>query len=139
MTLVAWSCVALLNLSACVRVPSFMDRHAAAIAMRAVNGYRKILSRRTGRTCLFRKTCSHATIDYLAKFGWNEGIALARKRVRSCGGTFTLTTDVFGRAVLTTDDGTVVCHDELSEAVNSRCGDNRSVDSTRSTACATRP
>ena len=122
MGLIAWSCVTLLNMTACVRVPSFMDHQFAKVASQAVKTYRKSLSQRTGRTCLFRKTCSHATLDYLAEFGWNKGIVLAQTRVRSCGGIYTMTSDVFGRAVLITSDGSKFAQDDLSEAMASRNG-----------------
>ena len=117
MGLIAWSCVTLLNISARLRVPMFMDYKAAKIAAQAVHTYCKVFSQRTGRTCLFRKTCSHATLDYLADFEWNKGIVLAQTRVRSCGGAYTVTCDVFDRAVLITADGTMFGQDDLSEAV----------------------
>lgn len=120
MGLIAWSCVTLLNMTARVRVPSFMDRQVAKLASQAVKAYRQSLSQRTGKICLFRKTCSHATLDYLGEFGWNKGIVLAQTRVRSCGGVYTVTSDVFGRAVLITCDGTTIAQDDLSEAVATR-------------------
>jgi putative component of membrane protein insertase Oxa1/YidC/SpoIIIJ protein YidD len=122
MTLVARLCVSLLELSSRMRVPSRLDRRAASIAMHVVGVYRKVLSAKAGRSCLFRRSCSHATLDFLAEFGWNDGIVRARDRVRSCGGTYTLSKDVFGRTALITAEGRMFGNDELSDAVACRCG-----------------
>jgi putative component of membrane protein insertase Oxa1/YidC/SpoIIIJ protein YidD len=120
MTLVARFCLALLNISARVRVPPVMDRQAATVAMRAIRIYRRFLSHRAGRTCLFKTTCSLAALDYLADFGWNRGIAMAQARVQSCGDVFTVIADVFGRITLITQDGSAIPHAELSDAVTCR-------------------
>ncbi len=117
MRLIAWSCVTLLGISARLRVPSSADYRVAKIAAHIVMIYRRALSQHTGRTCLFRKTCSHATLDYLNDFGWNKGIVMAYERVRSCGGAYTMTVDVFGRPVLIVLDGTTFGHNELSEHI----------------------
>ena len=121
MTLIAKSCVSLIELSSHIRLPMVLDKWAAAVAIRVVSIYREVLSARTGRTCLFKKSCSRATLEFLAEFGWNGGIVRARDRVRSCGGTYTVSKDVFGRTVMITADGQVFCDDELSDAVACRC------------------
>jgi putative component of membrane protein insertase Oxa1/YidC/SpoIIIJ protein YidD len=125
MTFIARSCMSLLELSARVQLPPVLDKRAAAVAIRVVGMYQKVVSSRTGRTCLFRKSCSHATLDFLAEFGWNGGIVRARDRVRSCGGTYTLANDVSGRAVLITANGQMFSDDELSDLVARRSGADR--------------
>ena len=116
-TFIARSCVALLYLSARIGVPRNLDRTAARVAVWFVKTYQKFLSSKTGRTCLFRVSCSQATLNYLDEHGWNEGIIRSRARVRSCGGAYTLSTDVFGHARLTTADGNTFRHEELSVAL----------------------
>ena len=111
----------MLELAARIRVPASLDPPAARFAVMVLGFYRRFLSARSGRTCLFRISCSRFAADRLSELGWNDGVAGVRDRVRSCGGAFTVASDVSGNTVLLTCDGAAVPHADLSDAAACLC------------------
>jgi putative component of membrane protein insertase Oxa1/YidC/SpoIIIJ protein YidD len=112
-----------MNVGARISLPPALDRPAAALAIRIIDAYRKVLSSRTGRICLFKKSCSQTAQDYFVEFGWNQGIVRANRRLRICGGTYTLSRDALGRCLLITSSGEAFSDSDLSTAITCSCND----------------
>lgn len=119
MSLTARLCVALVRLAAAVPLPAAADRAAAGLAIRAIRRYRRHLSHRSGRVCLFHPSCSHRAEALLAGHGWRVGMPLVRDQLRRCGGDYTLIGSG-ADAVMVTADGRRFPAAELSAYRNPR-------------------
>ena len=114
MAIVARACVALLEAAGRMTPPSILHPAAAAATRRMILFYRRYLSPWSGRRCLFRVSCSEYAADAFAVQGWNGGIDASLRRIRQCGSSYSLASDIEGRLTLVTGDGTEFGHDELA-------------------------
>ncbi|MFS2112100.1 membrane protein insertion efficiency factor YidD [Sphingomonas sp. Sphisp140] len=99
------------------RVPGRLDRVAARWAISLIGLYRRHLSARSGRTCLFRKTCSSHALEAFERLGWREGVQEAAAQLRRCGGNYSMLRSVQGETMLITCDGHHFARADLSDAV----------------------
>ncbi|MCW3835603.1 membrane protein insertion efficiency factor YidD [Sphingomonas canadensis] len=96
-------------------VPARFDAHAARWACRAIGFYRRFLSHRSGRCCLFRQSCSVRSQHAFQMLGWRAGLRESAAQLRRCGGAYSMLHTAQGEAVLVTSDGLQFGSAELSE------------------------
>ncbi len=102
LALVATTCVALLEAAGRLTVPRALQPASAAFTRRTILFYRRFLSPLSGRRCLFRISCSRYAADAFAVRGWSGGIDASLRRIRQCGGSYSLASDTEGRLTLVT-------------------------------------
>lgn len=122
MTLTAKICCAGVHGAARVadRLPTALDRPLALVAVAVIEWYRRRLSHRTGRCCMFSPSCSQRAIASIAQKGFRAGVAEASAQLRRCGGSYTLIRTCGGDTTLITADGQSFGSDQLSFAVTGR-------------------
>lgn len=103
--MLGFACVALARSTRWLSVPSCFDQLVRDLAVQLLGLYRKYLSSRTGRACMFSESCSEFAVRMLNEHGWVEGSRRMRDRLVRCGGNYTLCTDVGGNTTLIFPDG----------------------------------
>ena len=106
--------MALMEAAGRATVPDALDGAAASMAGQAIRLYRRFLSPYAGRRCLFRVSCSDYAAQAFALRGWKDGVQESLTRLRRCGGSYSLVSDVRGRLTLVTEDGTEFEDDDLA-------------------------
>ena len=101
--------------------PAFFDGTASVLAIAALRVYRVLLSRVSGRICMFRPSCSEFALNTLVDVGWTRGRSLIATRLRQCDGNYVLLT-IDGRVTLQSSDGCVHEEESISTAVLKQVG-----------------
>lgn len=95
------------------RCPKFLDRPVTIVALVALHVYRALLSRFSGRTCMFSTSCSQYGLKTISIKGWRNGCGDLAARLRRCDGKYTLTA-FNGRLTMLTSDGLEFEESEIS-------------------------
>ena len=94
------------------KVLSQIDFQLSKIVLLGIAGYKRFISRRVGRTCLFSPSCSEYARIIFANNNLSTGLRLTRIRLRECCGNYSLRTDANGEIEL------VSCFDKIYKKNN---------------------
>lgn len=97
-------------------LPPRADLPAASMTICALNAYRVLLSKRSGRACLFEESCSRRALAAIKRNGFSRGMREVGLQLRRCGGEYTVIRRCDGQRVLITSDGMRFEEHELSQA-----------------------
>jgi len=98
-------------------VPRMFHGFATGAALRLIIVYKKFISPRSKRQCLFEPSCSSRSADAFEQFGWSRGLKLTARQLKRCGGEFSIITSASGDIVLITNDGERFAEAELASVL----------------------
>ncbi|WP_406677377.1 membrane protein insertion efficiency factor YidD [Rhodopseudomonas infernalis] len=117
MTLIANVCCSAVRIAAKCSQPLWFDPVVTPLSLSAIRLYRRLLSRSTGRTCLFNPSCSQRALEAIETHGFSRGIVLAAEQIDRCGGSFTFSVTTTGETWLVTSDGLRFGPEEIADVV----------------------
>ena len=97
-------------------LPPLIDGLASRVTVCALRLYRALLSKRSGRTCLFEESCSRRALAIVEHAGFSRGMREVALQLKRCGGEYTIIRRCDGKRVLITSDGMRFEEHELSRA-----------------------
>lgn len=97
-----------------------LQRILAVAAIALIRVYQMTISRLHSRNCLFCPSCSHQAIHYFRQFGFWQGLAATRNRLKECTGTYSLRLAADNSVEMITESGRVVVDAEINLIIKSR-------------------
>lgn len=109
--------VGLARAAAALPAPAWADTALARIGVAMIDLYRARAFGRSGRVCLFHPSCSAYARDAFRAEGFRKGAAATHRRLKLCGGGYSLATTLTGQVLLTTRDGSLFTGDQVSPQI----------------------
>lgn len=114
MSALSRTCIWLVQAAAWIPVPALADRKLVPLAISTIALYRRHLSSRTNRICLFHPSCSYRAEGFIREHGFFKGMRNTLDQLRRCGGAYSILKTANGDAWLRTEDGCEFGPDEIS-------------------------
>lgn len=95
-------------------VPDGFVSWANQAMINTIRLYKAVGSGRSGRTCLFSRSCSTRALDAFTTLGWRDGLVQTGRQLRRCGGAFVMLTSAQGDIIMVASDGERFSAEELS-------------------------